>query len=184
MADLFGAVEFAAKAHRGQYRKGGVLPYIVHPLAVMEKLLRALPDKKILAAAGVLHDVLEDTLTTPAELEQHFGPLVLALVKSATATGSSWEDTRQRAIAHLGHPETTQDMLWLALADKLDNLEALAVDRKLVGREVLWERFKAGPELMAWYYSAVFGILRCRLGSPEAKPLLERFEQKLVEVFI
>ena len=50
---LFDAIEFAAKAHRGQYRKGTPVPYIIHPLAVMAKLLET-GASQALAAAGVL----------------------------------------------------------------------------------------------------------------------------------
>ena len=70
------AIEFALRAHAGHYRSGeSALPYIFHPIDVVSKLWRlgGIRNEDVLAA-GVLHDVLEDTLTTPEELAREFGP--------------------------------------------------------------------------------------------------------------
>ena len=54
------AIEFAVKAHGGMFRKGGSIPYIVHPLEVAASAVGFTDDPEILAAA-VLHDTVEDT---------------------------------------------------------------------------------------------------------------------------
>ena len=72
---LLAALHFAALKHRGQRRKGmDSSPYINHPIAVAELLARVagVADVTTLQAA-VLHDTLEDTRTTSAELDEHFG---------------------------------------------------------------------------------------------------------------
>ena len=60
------AFEFSDSAHRGQYRKSGE-PYITHPLAVASILSQWRLDAQGLAAA-LLHDVMEDTAITKAEI--------------------------------------------------------------------------------------------------------------------
>ena len=56
--NIFKAIEFAQLAHKGQYRKGTKLPYIIHPLGVMEILLRENASEEVVIA-GILHDTLE-----------------------------------------------------------------------------------------------------------------------------
>jgi len=83
---LLQAITFAASKHRDQRRKDShASPYINHPLQVAELLWRVgqVRDPHILVAA-VLHDTLEDTHTTPNELEEGFGPQVLALVQEVS----------------------------------------------------------------------------------------------------
>jgi guanosine-3',5'-bis(diphosphate) 3'-pyrophosphohydrolase len=73
--EILRALHFAADKHRLQRRKGADRdPYINHPIAVAETLARVggVRDAKVLQAA-ILHDTIEDTKTTPEELERHFG---------------------------------------------------------------------------------------------------------------
>ena len=60
--EIQNATELCVKAHAGQFRRDGVTPYHTHPFAVAEKV----PDE--LKPAALLHDVIEDTTTTLAEL--------------------------------------------------------------------------------------------------------------------
>lgn len=53
------AIEFAAKAHEGQLRKGTKKPYIVHPIEVSE-IVSAMTDDEEVICAAVLHDTIED----------------------------------------------------------------------------------------------------------------------------
>lgn len=80
------AALFAAEKHRNQRRKDHESsPYINHPIAVATVLVTAgaVTDPTCLAAA-LLHDTLEDTRTTPNELEAAFGADVRALVEEVT----------------------------------------------------------------------------------------------------
>ena len=79
---LVEAYLFAEERHHGQKRKSGE-PYITHPLAVAH-ILADLQMGVNTVIAGLLHDVLEDTATTPEELEQRFGTTVRQLVEGVT----------------------------------------------------------------------------------------------------
>ncbi len=79
---LVSAYLFAEERHHGQYRKNGE-PYIMHALAVAH-ILADLQMGINTITAGLLHDVLEDTPTTPEELEAKFGATVRRLVEGVT----------------------------------------------------------------------------------------------------
>ena len=69
------AIRFAVEAHGGQTRKGKAVAYLWHPLAV-GRLLEESGCCAETVAAGLLHDTLEDTPTTAADLRQRFGERV------------------------------------------------------------------------------------------------------------
>ena len=79
------AYQVAHEAHQGQVRKSGE-PYIIHPLCVAIILADLELDKESIAA-GLLHDVVEDTVMTEQELEQEFGSEVALLVDGVTKLG-------------------------------------------------------------------------------------------------
>ncbi len=86
MATLPQAYAFAARAHTGQFRKGaGQVPYINHPCAVAALVDKAGSSEAAIMAA-VLHDVVEDTSVTLAEIESAFGAEVAGLVDALTDT--------------------------------------------------------------------------------------------------
>ena len=72
----------AAEAHHGQLRKSGE-PYIIHPLCVAIILADLEMDKETIAA-GLLHDVVEDTIWTKEEIQESFGADVALLVDGVT----------------------------------------------------------------------------------------------------
>jgi GTP pyrophosphokinase len=76
------AYHTAYEAHRGQVRKSGEA-YIIHPLCVAIILAELELDKETIAA-GLLHDVLEDTIMTEQEMKEEFGEDVLLLVDGVT----------------------------------------------------------------------------------------------------
>lgn len=83
-ADLYQkAIEFAAKAHRNQYRKYTHEPYILHPINVAE-ILRGLDMSIETIVAGVLHDVVEDTDCTLDQIEKEFGKVIAEIVNGVT----------------------------------------------------------------------------------------------------
>src|SRR4029077_142901 len=73
---------FSAREHRGQVRSSGE-PYLVHPLNVAHILADLHLDETSIAV-GLLHDVLEDTLTTKEKLQETFGEDVADLVDGVT----------------------------------------------------------------------------------------------------
>ena len=76
------AYKIASKAHEGQLRKSGE-PYIIHPLYVAIILADLEMDKETIVA-GILHDVVEDTIMTEEEITKEFGAEVAQLVDGVT----------------------------------------------------------------------------------------------------
>ena len=76
------AFDFALSAHKSQRRHSGD-PYITHPLAVADILLSLKLDTSTIVT-GLLHDTLEDTLTTENDLKDEFGEEVVKLVNGVT----------------------------------------------------------------------------------------------------
>ena len=79
------AYRIARDAHEGQLRKSGE-PYIIHPLSVALILADLELDKETIVA-GLLHDVVEDTVMTSEEIRQEFGDEVELLVDGVTKLG-------------------------------------------------------------------------------------------------
>ncbi|HGA0512730.1 TPA: HD domain-containing protein [Bacillus pacificus] len=76
------AIQFAERAHDGQYRQTGE-PYIIHPFAIAEILINYKADITTLIAA-LLHDVVEDTEHSIEEIESHFGTTIRYIVNGLT----------------------------------------------------------------------------------------------------
>jgi (p)ppGpp synthase/HD superfamily hydrolase len=117
------AADFAARKHRLQKRKDEESsPYVNHPLAVALLLadVGGVNDPEVLAAA-ILHDTLEDTETTPAELEAAFGARVRALVEAVTDDKKLRKaERKQLQIDHAG--ALSRDAVLIKLGDKIANV--------------------------------------------------------------
>jgi len=84
MSNLSRAIELATYAHSGQFRRDGKTPYIVHPLRVM---LVALEIDRDYATVAILHDTLEDTELTVADLKREgFSEDIIMAVRLLTNT--------------------------------------------------------------------------------------------------
>lgn len=83
---LFSALEFAARKHQFQKRKGaGGIPYINHLIEVPAFLTRHMDDPQIdLLISAILHDVLEDTDARQGEIQEQFGKSVLTTILEVT----------------------------------------------------------------------------------------------------
>jgi (p)ppGpp synthase/HD superfamily hydrolase len=77
------AIRYAIKAHASQMRKGTDFPYIEHPIHV-DVLLQQIGASEEVVVSGILHDTLEDTLVTEADILTEFGETVLSLIKGAS----------------------------------------------------------------------------------------------------
>lgn len=84
MNKLIKAIRYATKAHEGQLRKSGNIPFISHPLAVMHKTTMIKTASEDMVVAAVLHDVAEDTKITIDEIADEFGYHVGELVDELT----------------------------------------------------------------------------------------------------
>ena len=146
------AIIFAARKHAGQMRKGTDIPYISHPMEVMQILTENRCSEQVIVA-GILHDTLEDTDTAPAEIIALFGEDILKIVAAESEDKSkSWKERKQATIDHLA--AASLEIKLVCCADKLSNLRSMASDLETAGGK-LWERFNASKSDIEWYYRGI-----------------------------
>lgn len=186
------APTFAARAHRNQLRKGtdrkggahddllglGV-PYLAHAAGVGMLLLEHRAPEHVVAA-GILHDVLEDTPATYETLQEVFGSEIADLVRAESEPDKSfpWRARKEHTIRHLN--EVPFEVRLVAAADKLHNLQSMIADLEDIGPN-LWERFNASQDEQAWYYGAVSQPVS-RDGA-DSHPLFMLLEEAVTSVF-
>ncbi len=122
------AYVFAARAHKGQVRRSGE-PYLSHPLEVA-KMLSEMKLDSVTLAAGLLHDVLEDTEVSAADLEKDFGKEIADLVEGVTKISRVQEvspEIRQAESIRKIILAMTDDLrvIFIKLADRVHNLKTL-----------------------------------------------------------
>lgn len=175
------AIAFAARAHLGQRRKAGDVPYIAHPIAVAMILLKMGCEETVVAAA-LLHDTVEDTDATLEEVRDAFGEEVAGIVAGVTepTNGRKWETRKQHLIATLR--DAPLPVKLVAAADKYHNLiHTLHNQQK---REVnVWERFSRGPEQQAWYYRNVTESILTNVAHPEEYPIFDALIRMVDKIF-
>lgn len=153
------AVEFATKAHEGQFRKGTRRPYIVHPIEVADIVSTMTRDEEVICAA-VLHDTIEDCSgITRDVLKLRFGERVADMVSQESEDKSqTWEERKGNTITRL--KEACREVQMIGLADKLSNMRDIDRDYPAAG-EMLWTRFRMNSKAaMAWYYKGVRDALK------------------------
>ena len=112
------ALAFATHRHAGQRREGDGAPYVTHPVEVASLLHDAgYPDHVV--AAGVLHDVLEDTEAQQAEIEAGFGPDVARLVSALTEDESIGDARERKAALRLQVAQAGDEAAVVFAADKV-----------------------------------------------------------------
>src|SRR5436309_9351540 len=122
------AYVFSAFEHRGQVRHSGE-PYLIHPLAVADFLADMKLDA-VAIAAGLLHDVVEDTLTTIDRIQELFGPEVAHVVEGVTKMSAiSFSSSEERQAENfrkmlLAMVDDIRVIL-VKLADRLHNMRTL-----------------------------------------------------------
>jgi GTP diphosphokinase / guanosine-3',5'-bis(diphosphate) 3'-diphosphatase len=138
------AWQVGAAAHEGQTRKSGE-PYITHPVAVAQVLAELGLDVETLIAA-ILHDTIEDTPLTHAEIAEGFGESVAELVDGVTKLDKLHFRDRQEAAAESFRKmllAMSRDLrvIMIKLADRLHNMRTLGAQspeaRKRIAKETL-----------------------------------------------
>jgi len=120
------ALAFAARKHAGQRRKGAAAePYVNHLAEVALLLAEATSGQDApTVMAGLLHDTLEDTATTAAELEREFGVQVAAVVVEVTDDRTLPRAERKRLqVENAGRKSDRAKMV--KIADKTSNLRSI-----------------------------------------------------------
>lgn len=124
------AFEFAEEAHRGQMRKDGFTPYIVHPIEIVQILSKLHADQDILISA-LLHDVPEDTDRTMDDIRDNFGDSIAFLVDGITKLSKVHykNDMPKRQVESLKklflHSARDLRVILIKLADRLHNMQTL-----------------------------------------------------------
>ena len=122
------AYDFSAAEHAGQKRRSGE-PYLIHPLEVAS-LVADMRLDDVAIAAGLLHDVVEDTLTTIERVREHFGAEVAHVVEGVTKISSiSFSSSEERQAENfrkmlLAMVDDIRVIL-VKLADRLHNMRTL-----------------------------------------------------------
>ena len=144
LALLRRAWKVGADAHEGQTRKSGE-PYITHPVAVAQVLAELGLDAETLIAA-ILHDTIEDTPLTHAEIVADFGESVAELVEGVTKLDKLHFRDRQEAAAESFRKmllAMSRDLrvIMIKLADRLHNMRTLGAQsaeaRTRIAKETL-----------------------------------------------
>ena len=153
------AIKFAVEAHAGVERRGKGYPYIVHPMEAMAIVATVTSDQELLAAAA-LHDVVEDTKFTEADIRSNFGDRIANLVAAETdlvvegkSEEESWVERKKYAIERLKN--VSYEAKLVSIGDKLSNARAMLYDYMAMG-EKLWDKFHVSdPKLHKWHYTGL-----------------------------
>ncbi|BCS35572.1 GTP pyrophosphokinase [Luteitalea sp. TBR-22] len=166
------AYVFSAREHKGQVRHSGE-PYLVHPLEVAN-LLADMRLDAVAVAAGLLHDVVEDTLTSIERVAELFGPEVAHVVEGVTKLSSipfSSKEAQQAENFRRMFLAMVDDIrvILVKLADRLHNMRTLGhvpdEKRERIARETL----------------DIYAPIANRLGMSKVKNELEELSFKALE---
>ena len=137
------AIEVAAEAHQGQYRKGTRTPYITHPYAVGLILMEAGCAEAVIIA-GILHGTVEDTELTLEFIQERFGDHIANIVDGCSEDKAlRWRARKTERIEALR--TAIPEVCIVTCADKLHNLRTIISEYDVIG-DAVWERFHGGAE--------------------------------------
>lgn len=128
LSEVTAALQFAARKHRQQRRKDPEqTPYINHPIELLHILTNeAQVDDVIVLISALLHDTVEDTDTTLAEIATLFGQEVATVIAQVTDDKSLPQATRKQL--QVEHAASVSDRAKLVkLADKIANVRDMAI---------------------------------------------------------
>ena len=169
------ALIIAAQAHAGQMRKHSDVPYIEHPVMVAFKLHAYGFDETVIAAA-LVHDVLEDTVVTDAELCAVVGDEVMQIVRVVSFDPTlSWEERRIKYVDTLRTASVSAKAV--SVADKIHNAESLLATATIQGPAV-WALFNRGREQKLWFEELVLTMLR----ETWEHPLIDEYAQLIEQM--
>ena len=163
------ALRLAIRAHSGQVRKSDGSPYISHPIMVA-MLLQEHGFSEEVIAAGLTHDVLEDTTVTESELQAELGSEVVGYVTAVSEdTSLVWEDRKQQYVQSV--VAASEGAKAVCIADKIHNTESVISDYASKGKDV-WKPFNRGKAKKLWFEDLVYS----EVSKQWDHPLLARYK--------
>lgn len=165
-SELIRAISKAAWLHRTQRRKGSQrIPYINHPVRVAEYLTKCGFNDLELLQAAVLHDVIEDTEYTVAEMKSDFGDKVASIVAEVT-DDMNHPSSKRKELQVIGASGLSDEAAKIRIADKTCNISDLltyelswSTNRKLAyvewSERVIDNIFKPEPCLLVKFRDQV-----------------------------
>ena len=177
------AYKLAYQAHDGQVRKSGE-PYIIHPLCVATILAELELDKETIIA-GLLHDVLEDTIMTEQEIKDEFGEEVLLLVDGVTKLQhlhltDNNPSEKDKSAERLEMQAENLRKMFLAMAKDIRVIMIKLADR-LHNMRTLKYQSKEGQIRIARETQEIYCPLAQRLGISKIKIELDDLSLKYLE---
>ncbi len=153
------ALLYAAEKHRGAYRKGSRIPYIVHPAEVQSIVFLLSPENERALVAAALHDTVEDTDETVEHLRSIFGDVADIVSEETEDKRRTWQERKQATIDFLRSDLPSHEAKLVALADKLSNIRSMVDNLKEEGAS-MWDKFnEKDPEKQKNYYRGVLEAL-------------------------
>ena len=174
-ARILKAYQYAYKHHDGQLRKSGE-PYIMHPVAVAVNIEKMGLDAESIMA-GLLHDTIEDTEASYAEVSKEFGEVVAILVDGVTKltkmehTSYSTKEEQQMEDLRKMFVAMAKDIrvIMIKLADRLHNMRTIQFQREQKQRDISVETME------------IYAPLAHRLGIQNVKWELEDRSLKILD---
>lgn len=198
--ELDAAFAVARACHAHKTRKTDDTPYISHLMGVSALIVEH-GGSEVQAAAGLLHDVIEDTPMTYDRLVTLVGKPVADIVLACTDTTErkrddqmtadermrDWHERKIKYLAHLAETPSGSDSLLVVLADKVHNGEQTARDIercRAQGGDIsqFWSVFNAPREMQHWWYGNLLEHLSAKTWPTEVQPLLERFQRAVAVI--
>jgi len=155
------ALEYAARVHRDQTRKGTRIPYVTHLLAVAA-IVGENGGTENEVVAALLHDAPEDQggEARLEDIRERFGDEVVGIAAGNTDTFEDpkppWRERKEAYVARIAREPDPVRLV--SAADKLHNARSVLADLRTMG-DALWARFNGGKEGTLWYHRALVKAL-------------------------
>jgi len=169
------AARIAIIKHKDQRRKDEDFPYIIHPFMVANKLAQnGFSDEVI--AAGLVHDVLEDSDTSRHNLAQELGENIVNIVSEVTHDDSlDWEAIKEKYAKSIEN--ISMEAKAVIVSDKIHNAENIMEAHKRLGSD-LWKKFNRGKDKKIWFEELVLQSLK----KSWEHPLIDKYESLIEEM--
>lgn len=169
MMDLYQkALKVAIEAHTGQTRKHDGSAYVAHPIMVA-RILEHAGFSEVVVAAGLTHDVLEDTPVTETELRALLGDSVVDIVTAVSEDQTlSWEIRKETYVETV---VAAGESVWaVSVADKIHNAQDF-IAFHAVSDPACWSVFNRDKEKKIWFEK----LVHAKLSEVWQHPLLDAY---------